>query len=298
MEARASSTSRRRQPGRERSCGRICTACGRRSPPAWGEHADVRRRARRARSPRALLELRRAAARRARARAGLRRRAASASRPRRWSAPDGEVVLSDVAAEMTAIAAARAAALGLRNVQHARARPRGDRRARRRLRRRALPRGPDVRARPGARRARDPPRAAARRPRRDRGLGPARAQPVARASSSTRSARRSARRCRRRASPARSRSTTPTGWPACSPAPGSPTSPSSELPTPLRAGSFDEWWARTSALAGPLAKMLAALPQAARRRSASACGRRCAPYETPDRLEIPGVTLIASARRG
>jgi ubiquinone/menaquinone biosynthesis C-methylase UbiE len=32
-------------------------------------------------------------------------------------APDGEVVLSDVAAEMTAIAAARAAAGGLRNVR-------------------------------------------------------------------------------------------------------------------------------------------------------------------------------------
>src|ERR687895_2147421 len=32
-------------------------------------------------------------------------------------APDGEVVLSDVAAEMTAIAAARAAALGLANVR-------------------------------------------------------------------------------------------------------------------------------------------------------------------------------------
>ena len=36
-----------------------------------------------------------------------------------------------------------------------------------------------------------------------------------------------------------------------------------ELPTPLRAGSFDEWWARTSTLAGPLAKMLASLPEPA-----------------------------------
>src|SRR5258707_7447904 len=37
----------------------------------------------------------------------------------------------------------------------------------------------------------------------------------------------------------------------------------SELPTPLRAGTFEEWWGRTSALAGPLAKILAALPEGA-----------------------------------
>src|SRR3954452_12527747 len=36
-----------------------------------------------------------------------------------------------------------------------------------------------------------------------------------------------------------------------------------ELSTPLRAGSFDEWWARTSALAGPLARILASLPDGA-----------------------------------
>ena len=33
-----------------------------------------------------------------------------------------------------------------------------------------------------------------------------------------------------------------------------------ELPTPLRAGSFEDWWVRTTALAGPLANVLAALP--------------------------------------
>ena len=37
----------------------------------------------------------------------------------------------------------------------------------------------------------------------------------------------------------------------------------SELSTPLRASSFDEWWTRTSSLAGPLAGMLAALPEEA-----------------------------------
>ena len=61
-----------------------------------------------------------------------------------------------------------------------RAGPRADRRARCVLRRRALSRGTDVRGRPRARDPRDPARAAARRTRRARRLGPARSQPVAR----------------------------------------------------------------------------------------------------------------------
>ena len=63
----------------------------------------------------------------------------------------GEVVLSDVAPEMTAIARGRAEALGLEQRPHAGARPRADRRAGRIVRRRLLPRRADARARPGAR---------------------------------------------------------------------------------------------------------------------------------------------------
>jgi SAM-dependent methyltransferase len=70
----------------------------------------------------------------------------------------------------------------------------------------------------------------------------------------------------------------------------------SELPVPLRAASFEEWWARTSALAGPLAKILASLPDeaatAVRARAQAAVGA----YETPAGLEFPGVSLIASGR--
>jgi SAM-dependent methyltransferase len=71
-----------------------------------------------------------------------------------------------------------------------------------------------------------------------------------------------------------------------------------ELPTPYLAASFDEWWTRTSALAGPLAKLLAALPEekaaALRERAREGISR----YETGDgRLEIPGVSLIASGVR-
>jgi SAM-dependent methyltransferase len=71
----------------------------------------------------------------------------------------------------------------------------------------------------------------------------------------------------------------------------------SELPTPLRAGSFDEWWARTSALAGPLAKLLKSLPEAAMQELRARLQEAIRPYVTPAGIEIPGVALIASARR-
>jgi SAM-dependent methyltransferase len=69
----------------------------------------------------------------------------------------------------------------------------------------------------------------------------------------------------------------------------------SELDVPLQIGSFDEWWERTTALAGPLAKMLESLhPDAAEELRARA-QEAAKPYETPDGLEFPGVTLVAAA---
>ena len=70
----------------------------------------------------------------------------------------------------------------------------------------------------------------------------------------------------------------------------------SELPVPLRAGSFDEWWSRTTAIAGPLAKRLAALPEPARQALRARLQEDTRPYVTADGLEIPGVTLVASGR--
>lgn len=69
------------------------------------------------------------------------------------------------------------------------------------------------------------------------------------------------------------------------------------LPTPLKAGSFEEWWARTSALAGPLAKILECLPDPAKLALAARLRETVAPYATASGIELPGVTLIASARR-
>jgi hypothetical protein len=70
-----------------------------------------------------------------------------------------------------------------------------------------------------------------------------------------------------------------------------------ELAVPLRAGSFDEWWARTSALAGPLAAILASMPEEARLALAEHARDLTAAYRTPDGLHFPGVTLLATGRR-
>jgi ubiquinone/menaquinone biosynthesis C-methylase UbiE len=70
-----------------------------------------------------------------------------------------------------------------------------------------------------------------------------------------------------------------------------------EVAVPMSVDSFDEWWLRTCALAGPLANLLASLPEeAALALRARAC-EAARPYETPDGLRFPGVTLLATARR-
>lgn len=71
----------------------------------------------------------------------------------------------------------------------------------------------------------------------------------------------------------------------------------SEFPIPLQAGSFDEWWAKVSVLAGPLAKLLAALPEEATEALCARLREAVRPYVTEAGIEIPGVALIASARR-
>jgi SAM-dependent methyltransferase len=70
-----------------------------------------------------------------------------------------------------------------------------------------------------------------------------------------------------------------------------------ELSVPLKIGSFDEWWARTTALAGPLAKMLESLHEDAAQELRTRAREGAKPYETAAGLEFPGVTLVASARR-
>jgi SAM-dependent methyltransferase len=70
-----------------------------------------------------------------------------------------------------------------------------------------------------------------------------------------------------------------------------------ELDVPLRAATFEEWWTRTSALTGPLATILATLSEDALQAIRTRLRTAVAAYQTPAGLELPGVTLLASARR-
>jgi ubiquinone/menaquinone biosynthesis C-methylase UbiE len=70
-----------------------------------------------------------------------------------------------------------------------------------------------------------------------------------------------------------------------------------EVPLPMRVGSFDEWWARTCALAGPLSRLLASLPEQAAQALRTRAGEAVRRYETSAGLEFPGMTLLATARR-
>jgi enediyne biosynthesis protein CalE5 len=70
-----------------------------------------------------------------------------------------------------------------------------------------------------------------------------------------------------------------------------------EVPVRLHDDSFDAWLTRTSALAGPLAKRLALLPDPARRELRARLTEAVRPYQTPDGLDFPGVSLVASGRR-
>jgi SAM-dependent methyltransferase len=70
-----------------------------------------------------------------------------------------------------------------------------------------------------------------------------------------------------------------------------------ELPVPLRDDSVDAWLTRTAALAGPLAKRLAMLPAPAMEQLRARLEEAVRPYQTPDGLEFPGLALVASGRR-
>lgn len=71
-----------------------------------------------------------------------------------------------------------------------------------------------------------------------------------------------------------------------------------ELEVPLRARSFDEWWTRTTALAGPLTHVLARLPEEGLQALRGRLRETTRPYAPSGvGLEFPGITLIASGRR-
>jgi ubiquinone/menaquinone biosynthesis C-methylase UbiE len=70
-----------------------------------------------------------------------------------------------------------------------------------------------------------------------------------------------------------------------------------EVPVPMHATSFDEWWLRTCALAGPLSSVLASLSGEDTRAVRARTQAAVAAFETPSGLEFEGVALIAAATR-
>ncbi len=71
----------------------------------------------------------------------------------------------------------------------------------------------------------------------------------------------------------------------------------SELSVPLRARGFDEWWETTCALAGPLTQILASLPPSSAEHLRSEARESARRYQTPEGLDFPGVTLLATGCR-
>ena len=243
-----------------------------------------------------MLELTATAAGRAGARAGLRSgrrgpRRRRARRPGRGGRHLGRRSRDD------GDRAARAEALGLDQRPHPRARPRADRRAGRLLRRRPLSRGAHARA-PTRRAARGRSRASCGRAGGSRLRCGGRASATrGSASSSTRSRPSSARRCLPRAPGAvlARRRRDLAGLLAEA---GLADVTVRELATPYRAASVEEWWTRTVDLAGPLAERLALLPEPAAQALRARAYASVGPYETADGLEIPGLSLVASATAG
>lgn len=67
----------------------------------------------------------------------------------------------------------------------------------------------------------------------------------------------------------------------------------SEIEVPWGGASFEEWWERTSALAGPVGKLLEAQPPEAVEAIKAGARQRLSRYESARGLEIPGVSLVA-----
>ena len=72
---------------------------------------------------------------------------------------------------------------------------------------------------------------------------------------------------------------------------------SADVAVPMRAPSFDAWWERTCALAGPLAKVLESLPREASDAIREHAREAVRDYEQPGQLELPGLALLVSGRR-
>ena len=70
-----------------------------------------------------------------------------------------------------------------------------------------------------------------------------------------------------------------------------------ELSVPLRTPSFESWWTRTAAVAGPVARIIAGLDASKRSEMEEHLRAETKRYTTDDGLVLPGVALIGCGRR-
>jgi ubiquinone/menaquinone biosynthesis C-methylase UbiE len=69
-----------------------------------------------------------------------------------------------------------------------------------------------------------------------------------------------------------------------------------ETPTPLHVSSFEEWWTVVPSLAGPIANVLASLPQDVQQAIRATASEALERHSTPNGYHIPGLSLIGTGR--
>jgi SAM-dependent methyltransferase len=70
-----------------------------------------------------------------------------------------------------------------------------------------------------------------------------------------------------------------------------------EIPTPMHTSSVDEWWSVVPALAGPVAGLLGSLPGEVTAAIRACADASMANFAAPDGYELPGVSLLGAGRR-
>lgn len=70
-----------------------------------------------------------------------------------------------------------------------------------------------------------------------------------------------------------------------------------DVPTPMHTSSIDEWWSVVPSLAGPLAGLLASLPDEVSAAIRTHAETAVAELASPDGYELPGVSILGVGRR-
>ncbi|TPG29906.1 methyltransferase domain-containing protein [Mycobacterium hodleri] len=70
-----------------------------------------------------------------------------------------------------------------------------------------------------------------------------------------------------------------------------------EVPAPMHANTFDEWWSVIPSLAGPLAHLLASIPAEVAEAIRTDAEAALADFGTPDGYQLPGVSIVGVGRR-